>query len=166
MIDELFVYVKQIQTELESLRGQSSLYLENSPGRAEVLDRIAVLEKRLAELGEIDIEVGRILASYNVASINGLRALRARHENTVRSTPNKIWQTFRIARGEGSRGERCRTHLLPSDLAQLPEFRVEEDAARAAIKAASEAIGPITEDIKRINALVDNSRNSDQAQRT
>ncbi len=157
MIDEIFIYVKQIQTELESMRGQSTLYLENSPGRAEVLERIAILEKRLVRLGEIDAEVGKILAGHNVTSIKELRALRARHENTVRSTPFKVWQRFKITRGEGCYGERCRTHMLPSDLVQIPEFKAEEDAAIAAIEAASKAIGPLTENLRHVTALVDHA---------
>jgi hypothetical protein len=148
--------ITEVQTELESIRGQSSLYLKGSPGRSSALERIAALELRLKKLQETSDAINTLLAGHSVTSIEELSAHRTDAENTLHSTGNRLWQELVCLRGEGKyHAGDCRTSWLPSDLCKIPEFKSQEDQARKEIAAAQKALPTITTDLSKISQLVE-----------
>ncbi len=158
MIDELLVSKHSIETKLKSFRDQAGLYLENSPGREEVLQQIAAMEGKLAKLNGISDQVDKLLNKHGVSSIKAFEELKRAHQNTIKSQPQKMWDLLVITRGAGKYGKGDHTTMLPSDIIQLPEYAVEEDKTRAKIEEARKAIGPVSEDLKAVHALVDEAK--------
>jgi hypothetical protein len=155
MIDELSILKRSTEGELKSIREQSGLYLEDSPGRSEVLKQIAQLEAKLKKLEGISSQADELLSKHGVTSIKALDDLKRAHENTIRSQPQKMWDLLVTVRGAGKYGAKSHTDLLPSDICKLPEYAAEEDKARAKIETALKAVGPVGDDLRAIHKLAD-----------
>ncbi len=115
---------------------------------------IAELEQKMVRLQEIANEMGRILKQQKAQSIHDLREIRAGHQNTIESHPNRAWAAFLQTRGEGQViPEKMRIYWLPGDIAQVPEYKAEEDKLRAEIEASKAALVPLDEALTKLNAL-------------
>jgi len=146
--------IKEVETELEEIREKSSMYRTTSPGRDAVMGQVDALEARLARLQESRKEITKILKSHGVETIKNLHDLNAEHENTLRSTGNKIWQQLCFIRGDGKYGPDCRVTWLPADLIALPEFKKLEDQALKQIEEAKEALPKVIDDLKKIESIL------------
>lgn len=147
--------IKEIEAELDAIRGQSTLYTENSPGRSEALQRIATLEARLARLQETSTAINKLLAAHGAKTIRELTFLKSDTENTLNATGNRIWQELLFIRGAGKYGPGDRTRWLPSDLIKVGDFPKLEAEARKEIVAAEKALPTITADLSKISAFVE-----------
>jgi DNA repair exonuclease SbcCD ATPase subunit len=153
MINEIDIEINEVQTELTKTRDQATTYQADSPGRMEVMERIAGLEGRLARLHESDKQIAALLASHSVKTIQDLDELRKEHENTIIATGNKVWQELLFVRGLGKYGAGDRTRWLPSDLVKVEGFPELEKTARSQIEKAKAALPKVIEDLAAINAL-------------
>lgn len=117
-------------------------------------NQIQVEEARLQRIREIADEIGTTLSRYGAAGIYELHEIRAKHVNTIQSAPHEAWHLFKLARGEGHSGPEYRVSWLPSDLAQEPGYKAQEDRLRAGIATAKAALEPINADLQKLSALV------------
>jgi DNA repair exonuclease SbcCD ATPase subunit len=160
VIEEISRFYRDAEEELAEIRAKAKLYLVDSPGKEEILQRIAVLEARLRRLEELDGEISKNLANHDTSSISGLRDLRKKTENTIRSMPTKIWQQLLFTCGEGKAGERCRTSWLPSDLVKEPAFAAKEAQTRKEIGAAKAALPGQIASLRNIAYLLDEAKSA------
>ena len=155
---------QELESTLGQLRSQTvkfsyidskgSMKIREDSGFAELQGQIQDKESRLQRIQEIAHEIGSILDGYEAAGIYALQEIRAKHVNTIQSGPIEAWHLFRLARGEGHPGQGNRTAWLPSDLAQEPGYKAEEDRLRAAITAAKAALEQINHVLQKIDGLV------------
>lgn len=154
----------QIADEAEQMRlrtlanvrvaSDGSVAVSPSPGLHALQDRIADEEARLARLEEISDKIQAILAKNGAGTVADLREAKANADNVLFSSGNAAWDRFVVYRGKGGVGANNRTHMLPSDIAQVPEFKKEEDKIRADIDAAKAALPALAEACNSINQLV------------
>lgn len=133
---------------------KDSMKIREDPAFAELQSQIQAEEARLQRIREIADEIGNILDGFGAAGLYELNDIRAKHVNTLQSAPNEAWHLFTLARGEGHSGPEHRVSWLPSDLAQEPGYKAEEDRLRAGITAAKAALEQINPVLQKINSLV------------
>lgn len=155
---------QELESTLGQLRSQTvkfsyidskgSMKIREDSGFAELQGQIQDKESRLQRIQEIAHEIGSILDGYEAAGIYALQEIRAKHVNTIQSAPHEAWHLFTLARGEGHSGPEYRVSWLPSELAQEPGYKAEEDRLKAAMASARAALEPINADLQKLSALV------------
>ncbi|OPX76771.1 MAG: hypothetical protein A4E44_00409 [Methanosaeta sp. PtaB.Bin018] len=137
-----------------SIGRDGSVKVAVSAGTEALQGKISVEERKLERLVEIAREIEGILEQHGAQTTHDLREAKANHENTIRSGPVKAWDLFNLVRGQGKvRPEEIRTNWLPSDLAQLEEYKIQEDKLRAEIEASQSALKPLNEALAKIDTL-------------
>jgi len=154
----------ELESTLGQLRSQTvkfsyidtkgAMKIREDPAFAELQSQIQDKEARLQRIQVIAHEIGSILDDNKAAGVYALQDIKAEHVNIIQSGPIEAWHLFRLARGEGHPGQGNRTAWLPSDLAQEPGYKAEEDRLRAAITAAKAALEQINHVLQKIDGLV------------
>ena len=154
----------ELERNLGQLRSQTvkfsyidskgSMKVREDPAFTELQSQIQAEEARLMRIREIADEIGAVLDGYGAAGIYELQEIKSGHANTILSAPMEAWHLFVLARGEGAGGPRNRMSLLPSDLAQEPGYKAEEDRLRAGIAAAKIALEQINPVLQKLSAMV------------
>lgn len=132
-----------------------NLKVTQTPGLTALQARIAEKEQALEKLIQIANKINRLLEDNDVSSIVDLHEKRKELASIIESRPFRAWDLFKLTRGEGkTKPGEVRVYWLPSDIAQVPEYKVEEDRIRSELAAAKAAIEPIQKDLASLDALV------------
>jgi len=124
---------------------------------AELQQQIQAEEGKQTRVSEISAMVSAILSEHGVASIRELHELEKTHAGTLHSAPWRAWDNFRLFR-ERPPGHGGYPDLLPSDLAQLPDYRAIEDVERVNLEEAKAALARIKPVLQEISDLMAEAR--------
>lgn len=133
--------------------------ITDDPRLADLQQQIQAEDSKLQKVRVLADQMGEILDNRHADSIHSLQERRAMQADIVRTKPYEAWALFKQFRGEGeTRPEDIRVHWLPSDLAQIPEYRAQENEIRSLIEAARTELVVIDDSLQNLFSLAAEAR--------